>query len=489
MTSATGSPRVAIIGAGMSGICAAIKLDDAGFHDYTIYEKASEVGGTWRENTYPGLSCDVPSRFYSYSFAPNPDWSTNFSPGAEIWDYFRRVADRHGVRRHIRFGDEVVAARWDEGCWQLRTASGHEAQAEVLIAACGVLHHPRMPQIEGLESFGGASFHSARWDHSVPLDGRRVGVIGTGSTGVQITCALAPRVDRFALFQRTPQWILPAPQHAYSAVTRRAFNRWPRLNELSYQAYMRLFEITFGTAVVRSGWQRTAVDRLCRLNLRTVRDPDLRRRLTPDYDPMCKRLVISGSFYGAVQRPNVDVVTDPIERVTERGVLTRDGRLHDLDVLVLATGFDAHAYLRPMEVLGAEGRTLDEAWAPEPHGYMTIAVPGFPNFFTMLGPHSPFGNQSLVAVAETQMDYVVSWLRVLREGHVTAVAPTARATERFNAQVRDAMRDTVWTTGCASWYLGADGLPMNWPWTPDRYREMLRTPALEDFELSVPSIA
>ncbi len=476
---------MAIVGAGMSGICAAVKLEHAGFPQYTVFEKAQEVGGTWRENTYPGLSCDVPSRFYSYSFAPNPDWSTNFSPGPEIWGYFRRVADASGVRHKIRFGEEIVSARWDDaGHWSLRTAAGAEHEAEVLIAACGVLHHPRMPSIEGLGEFAGDMFHTARWDHSVPLDGRRVGVIGTGSTGVQITCALAERARRFVLFQRTPQWVLPVPAHRYSRLARHAFQRFPRLNELSYHGYMRLFEVTFGRAVAERGWQRRSIAALCRANLRTVRDPALRARLTPDYEPMCKRLIISGGFYRAVQRPNVDLVTDAIERIEPGGVRTSDGMLHELDVLALATGFDAHAYLRPMQVTGAGGVSLDDAWAPEPHAYMTVAIPGFPNLFTMLGPHSPFGNQSLVAVAETQMDYVISWLRTLREGRAGAVAPTAEATERFNAQLREAMGDTVWMTGCQSWYIGADGLPMNWPWRPERYREMLRSPAEADFERS-----
>jgi cation diffusion facilitator CzcD-associated flavoprotein CzcO len=482
----TPTPTVAIIGAGMSGLCMGIKLQQAGFHDYTIFEKAGEVGGTWRENTYPGLSCDVPARFYSYSFESNPGWSSSFAGGGEIWDYFRRVADRHALRPHIRFNEEIVHGRWEGGHWRLRTASGQESTADVLVSACGVLHHPRMPDIEGLDAFAGATFHSARWDHAVPLDGRRIGVVGTGSTGVQITTNLAYRAAKLCVFQRTAQWVLPLPNMRYR-LTPLLLRRVPSLNRFAYRAAQVFMEHGFGRAVTEPCWQRTVIGAACRLNLRTVRDPVLRQRLTPDYEPMCKRLVMSGSFYRAVQRPQVDVVSDPIDHVEPAGVVTRDGALHELDVLVLATGFQAHAFLRPAELVGEGGVTLDDVWSPEPHAYRTVALPGFPNFFMIMGPHSPFGNQSLIAVAETQADYVVQWLRLLRAGRVAQAAPTAQATSRYNDELRLAMPSTVWVTGCRSWYIGADGLPMNWPWTPERHREMLSRPDVAEFDVRPPA--
>jgi len=479
--------RIAIVGAGMSGLCMGTKLKAAGLDDFTIHEKADEVGGTWRENRYPGLSCDVPARFYSYSFAPNPGWSSTFAPGPEIQRYFRSFADDQGLRPHIRFGSEVAEANWADSRWQLRTADGHEDAADVLVTATGVLHHPRVPDIDGLETFAGRAFHTARWPDDLPpaaLRDSSVAVIGTGSTGTQITAALAGEVKAYKLFQRTPQWILPVPSHTYSSITRRAFARFPALSRLAYQAYERLFESTFGTAVIKDGWQRRLVSAACRLNLRMgVRDPDLRRRLTPDYEPMCKRLVMSGRFYPAIQRPGAELVTDRIDHVEPGGIVTADGTLHAVDVIVLATGFDFHAYMRPMEIVGRDGVTLAQAWADGPRAYRTVSMPDFPNLFMLMGPHSPVGNQSLIAVAEAQAKYAMGFIEMLRTGSARTVAPTAQATDRFNAELRAALPDTVWTTGCVSWYMGQDGLPELWPWTPAHHRELLRRPELSDYEL------
>jgi cation diffusion facilitator CzcD-associated flavoprotein CzcO len=479
--------RIAIVGAGMSGLCMGAKLRAVGLDDFTIHEKADDVGGTWRENRYPGLSCDVPARFYSYSFAPNGGWSSAFAPGPEIKRYFRTFAHDSCLTGRIRFGSEIVDAVWEDAGWRVRAKDGHTEIADVLVTATGVLHHPRVPSIDGLDGFTGRAFHSARWPDDLPpeaLRDKRVAVIGTGSTGTQITAALAGEVKAFKLFQRTPQWILPVPNHSYSRMARAAYMRWPELNRLAYQGYERFFETTFGTAVVKDGWQRRAIGALCRLNLRLgVRDPDLRRRLTPDYEPMCKRLIMSGSFYRALQRPGAELVTEPVDRVQADGIVTADGAVHQVDVIVLATGFDFHAYMRPMNIVGEGGVTLSEAWSGGPRAYRTVSVPGFPNLFMLMGPHSPVGNQSLVAIAEVQADYALHFIELLRRGAVASVAPTSEATNHFNAQMRAAMPHTVWTTGCVSWYIGRDGLPELWPWTPARHREMLREPELGDYEL------
>ena len=475
--------RVVVVGAGMSGLCLGIKLKDAGFDDFTILEKASDVGGTWRENRYPGLSCDVPSRYYSYSFELNPEWSSWQSPGEEIWRYFQRVTDRYGLRPHIRFGAEVAGAEWDDGRWRVRTTAGDELEAEVLVSATGVLHHPRVPDLPGLDTFAGAAFHSARWDHDVPLDGARIGVIGSGSTGIQIVSELAGRAGRLVHFQRTPQWVLPLPNRRYMRATRALFRRSPRLTRLAHDSYQRIFEGFFGRATIRPGWQRTLIGALVRANLRSVRDPELRRKLTPAYEPMCKRLVMSGRFYKAVQQPNVEVVREGIERVEPAGVRTADGVLHELDVLVLATGFDAHAFMRPMDLVGEGGRRLSEEWRGEPHAYLTVALPGYPNFFMIQGPHSPFGNQSLVTVAETQAGYIVQWLRRLRSGEVRAVSPRPEPTDAYNDAMRAALPETIWVSGCSSWYIGKDGLPTLWPWTPEHHRTLLAEPRTEEFVL------
>jgi cation diffusion facilitator CzcD-associated flavoprotein CzcO len=480
---ASRTPVVAIIGAGMSGLLMGIRLKAAGIDTFTIHEKASEVGGTWRENTYPGLSCDVPSRFYSYSFEPNPDWTRCFSPGAEIQEYFERVTDKYGLRPHIRFGTQIVRAGFENGRWHLRTGTGEHVVADFLVCATGILHHPRHPDIPGLERFAGTAFHSARWDHSVEVAGRRVALIGTGSTGVQITSAIASTVGRLLIFQRTPQWIFPMPNLRYSRLTRAALRRSGTLNRLAYRGWQTFMETGAGQATVRPCWQRSLFSWICRQWLRTVRDPELRRRLTPDHRPMCKRLVVSSGYFRAMQRPNVDLIAQDIDHVVEEGIVTRDGVLHKADVIVFATGFDAHAYMRPIELVGDRGITLEEAWRDGPRGYLTVALPGFPNLFTLVGPHSPFGNQSVISIAEAQVDYVMKWLRMFQDGRVHQVAPTEEATTRFNEDLRGAMPATIWVTGCKSWYLGKDGIPVLWPWTPARHRELLAEPVLEDFAL------
>ena len=483
------APTVAIVGAGMSGLCMGIKLKQAGIDSFTIYEKAADLGGTWRDNRYPGLVCDIPSRYYQYSFEPNPDWSRLLSPAPEIHAYLARVADKYGLRRHITFGTEITSARFEDGRWRIERSDGEQVEVDVVVSACGFLHHPRYPGIEGLDSFEGATFHSARWDQSVPLAGRRVGVVGTGSTGIQISAVLPDVVSRFTLFQRTAQWVYPTPNLRYRGLGARLMRRFPKLAQLSYRGWQAYIYNSIGRAVVQPGWQRRVMSGVCRLHLLSVRDKELRRKLTPTYDPMCKRIVVSGGFYRAMQKPNVEVVTESIERVEPRGVRTADGRLHELDVLVLATGFDSHAYLRPMELVGENGVTLEDAWSEGVRAYRSVAIPGFPNFFMMMGPHSPFGNESMITVAEDQSNFILRCIELVRSGRATAVAPTAEATQRFNEELRGAMPNTVWLTGCNSWYLGKDGLPELWPFVPERHTEQLREPDLDELELRAPATA
>jgi cation diffusion facilitator CzcD-associated flavoprotein CzcO len=479
----SGRVDVAIIGAGMSGICMAVQLQKAGIHTFTIFEQAEEVGGTWRDNTFPGLHCDVPSRYYTYTFAPNSDWSKLLSPGPEIQEYLRRVADEHGLRAHIRFGTEVRAAQFRDGQWWLDTGAGEQA-FDVLVTATGVLRVPRYPDIPGRETFDGPAFHSSRWDHSISLSDKRVGLVGTGSTGVQIVAELGGKVKVLKVFQRTPQWVFPWPNHAYSAPWRAVLRRRPALNELGYRFWGWMFRWVLARGVVEPGWRRHLINVACWANLRFwVRDPDRRRQLTPTYQPGCKRLIFAGHYYQAVQKPGVEVIDDRIDHIESRGVVTADGVLHELDVLVWATGFDARAYVRPMRIIGPDGVTLDETWADGPHAYRSVAVPGFPNMFMLMGPHSPVGSNSLVPIAEDQARYAVWWIERIRDGGVTTVAPTEVATKLYNEQMKDAMPQTVWVTGCRSWYLGKDGVPELFPWFPERYTELLRRPDLTDFDV------
>ncbi len=473
--------EVSIVGAGMSGLLMGIRLKQAGIESFRIHEKALSLGGTWRENTYPGLTCDVPSFFYSYSFEPNPGWSRRFSPGPEILAYFERVAEKYQLLAHIRFGDEITSARHQHGRWQIESASGARAQADVLITACGALHRWRLPAIDGLEKFEGALFHSAAWDHDVELTGRRIGVVGNGSSGVQMMAPLSELASHLSMFQRTAQWIMPVGNHAYTEAERRRKRRFPLLAQLARLYYQQMFE-AFSAAVVEPGRRRQAVAERCRAYLATVEDPELRRKLTPDHEPMCKRLIMSRDFYPTLRKPHVELVTEGIDHVEARGVVTRDGRLHELDVLVLATGFDTHAW-GIENVVGEGGVSLKQAWAEGTRAYRSVAMPGFPNYFMLVGPNSPIGNISLIDVSEVQASYIMQCLNLLRKRGIAALAPTPEATRAFHAELLEAMKDTVWVTGCKSWYLDADGVPNTWPWTARRFHKQMRRPRLQDFEL------
>nr|WP_272936686.1 NAD(P)/FAD-dependent oxidoreductase [Mycobacteroides chelonae] len=471
---------MAVIGAGMSGIAMALALQDAGFSEFTIFEKAQRLGGTWRENSYPGLTCDVPSHYYSYRDMPNPNWSQLFSPGSEIQGYLEQVVSKRHLHRHIRFGTDIVAAEFVDDHWELRTADGVSYRADVLVCATGVLHRVREPAIEGLGDFDGPRFHSARWNHDIPLEGVRVGVIGSGSTGVQITSALAGRAASVTLFQRTPHWVATLPNPRVPTPVRSALRRVPGASRALYSANKRAFDV-LAKAVTEESWQRKAFAKLARSSLARVADDGLRAALTPAYEPGCKRLVISPTFYRAIQRDDVHLVTAGVDRVVAEGVRTVDGTLHKLDVLVTATGFDAHAYMRPMALTGRGGITIHEAWRRGPHAYRSTVVPGFPNLFLMLGPYSPLGNSSLVPVAETQARYVVSWLQRIRDRNVASIEVTPEAAEQFRTEVAAALPNTLWATGCDSWYIGPDGKPVLWPWTMHKFRADLAEPDPADF--------
>jgi cation diffusion facilitator CzcD-associated flavoprotein CzcO len=477
--------RFAIIGAGMSGIVSAIKLREAGFDDFTIFEKAERLGGTWRENTYPGIACDVPSHLYRYSFEPNSEWSHRFSPGAEIQRYFEGVAQKHGIPPRIRFGDEITRLERVAGRWQLTTKSGYRDAVDVVIAATGVLHHPNLPQLAGLETFDGALFHSARWDHGVTLAGKRVGILGTGSTAVQIVSAIVDRVAKLSLFQRTAQWIAPQDNPPYSEAEKDGLRRHPERMREMHQELSRLFCENFSNALVDADSpQMKLLEEVCRANLESnVRDPVLREKLRPNYRAACKRLIISADFYQAIQKPNAELVSEGIERIEAGGVRTRDGRLVELDVLVLATGFRVDRFLRPIEVTGTGGKRLETVWDKRPIAYLSISVPGFPNLFMLNGPNGPVGNFSLIEVAELQLAYILELVALLRSGRCREIAPSEAETARFDASRVEAAKTTIWSTGCRSWYLDDRGIPATWPWTFDRFREEMATPRLEAYEL------
>jgi cation diffusion facilitator CzcD-associated flavoprotein CzcO len=474
--------RAAVIGAGMAGVLSAIRLRERGI-DVVVFEKGDTVGGTWRDNDYPGLTCDVAAHWYTYSFARNPDWERLMAEGPAIRAYFERVARERGILDITRFGDEAVRVEHRDGRWQVETAAGHRDAFDLVIAATGVLHHPNIPHFEGIESFAGACFHSARWDHGVEVDGKRVGVIGTGSTAAQLTTALVSRAERFLLFQRTPQWVIPRPNTPYSDAERARFRADPAaLEQLVKELRAKTLEGYAAAVIDIDSPELAEIDRMCREHLLTVRDPELRRKLTPDYRPACKRLVISDDFYKAIQHPNAELVTSPIERIEPAGVRTADGTLHELDVLVLATGFQVDRFIRPAKVLGRGGVDLDAVWAEGPQAYLSVSVPDFPNFFLLNGPNSPVGNFSLVEVAEQQVGFILQLIEGVQRGAYREVSATHAALRRFEAERREAAKKTVWVTGCNSWYLDKNGVPASWTFSYDRFAQEMAAPRMQDFE-------
>jgi len=476
--------RVVIIGAGMAGILTAIKLRETGYEDFTIYEKTDRVGGTWRENTYPGIACDVPAHLYTYSFEPNPDWSSTYAPGPEIHAYFERVAEKYDVIRSIRFNEEVPHCEFIDGRWRLRTSTGREDVADFLIAATGVLHHPHVADIPGLDTFAGACFHSARWDHSIDLADKRIGVVGTGSTAIQIASALTAKVGRFDLFQRTAQWIMPIDNSPYSDADRAAFRSDPAKLAAVQQQVHDDFEIFSNAVINADSPEMKAIEDACLANLENnVHDPVLREKLRPNYRAGCKRLIFSADFYAAIQRPNAHVITTAIDHIEPAGVRLADGELRELDVLVMATGFRADSFIRPTTVIGRNGVNLDDVWADHPVAYLSISIPEIPNFFMLNGPNGPVGNFSLIQIAEYQVGYILQLMDKIRAGECRAISASHRATEDFEQRRSAAAKKSIWATGCNSWYLDKNGVPASWPWSRARFFEEMTTPDIGAFEL------
>ena len=475
---ADGAYRIVVIGAGFGGLTAAKILKQRGI-DFTVYEKADEVGGTWRENTYPGLYVDVPSRQYEFPFRPNYDWSRQFAPAPEIQAYIKDVTDELGLRRFIRFNEEIVSVCFEDGRWRIATAMGETDVADAIICATGFLREPIYPDIEGRDSFAGPAFHSARWDHSVEIADKRWGVIGSGASGVQITEALAYEPCEVTQFIRRAQWVW-IRENPHSNWLERMLLRLP----FSYRRLQK--KLWDGYAVsdrwrLEPGTQREAMERLFEGFIATVEDPALRRKLTPDYHLGCTRIPKSDrNYYAAVQQDNVQVELGNIAKIVPGGIVTADGTRHELDVLVYATGFDAHAYMRPMKVTGLNGLTADELWKDSTFSYRGVALPGFPNLFLLYGPFSPINNSIVPIGLVQEMNYILRVLDMARERRST-VMPTVAATEKFVARIRDSLPGTVWV-GCNNWYQDRQGTPILWPLPLDDHTELLADVDTDELE-------
>lgn len=474
----SGLPRVLVVGTGFGGIGLAARLVEAGY-PVTVLEKADGVGGVWRENTYPGCACDVPSHLYSLSFAPNPDWSRRYSPGPEILRYLEGVAARSGVLPHVRFEVEVAEAAYDEGAavWRVTSTAGETFEAEVLVPAVGQLSRWEWPRIHGLESFRGEVMHSAGWRPEVPLNGRRIAVVGTGASAVQFVPEIAPLASRLTVFQRSAPWVLPRLDHRYSRLGRRLTTRIPALQRAFRSAYFGLTEF-FGVGLLRSPRIGRVLEQACRAWLRhQVPEPELRRKLQPDYGLGCKRVLFTSTFLPALRRPNVRLVTEPIAEVTPGGIRTADGVEHPADVLVLGTGFATTELLAPLRITGAGGRTLQQAWANGAAAYYGLTVPGFPNLFVLYGPNTNLGSGSIVVMLEAQMRYVLDALRRITPGSALDLRPEVLT--GFDAEVQRRLNASVWA-GCASWYRAPDGrIVTNWPGLPSEYVRRARFSAAD----------
>ncbi len=465
-------PSVAVVGGGFGGIGAAVMLRRAGYSDVTVFERGERVGGVWNHNTYPGAACDVPSHFYEFSFAPNPRWSRRYAPQAEIQAYIERVASNHGVLERVRTGTEVTSAAWDEdrAKWRLETSAGpHEA--DLLIPACGQLSVPVVPPIPGLDVYGGPAFHTAEWRHDVDLAGKRVAVIGTGCSAIQVVPALQPVAERIDVYQRSPGWTSPRMDFEYSERAKRLFERFPVLQRIDRRIVYGSHELA-ALGMTRHPWILRAFRAIGERQIKkAIADPELRAKVTPSDDIGCKRVMVTDDWYPALTQENVDLVTDRIDELTADGIRTADGTERPADAVVLATGFASHDFVAPMRISGAGGRDLEAEWADLPRAYLGITVPGFPNMFLLYGPNTNGGSGSVVNTIECAMGHVLSTLRLMRRASARRIEVRRDTAERFDRELRAQLEGSVWHTGCTNWYVDENGNdPNQWPWTWSEYR-------------------
>ncbi len=482
----SGTPRVAIVGAGFGGLCMGIQLEKAGIDSYTIFERAGRVGGTWRANTYPGCECDIPSALYSFSFAPYAEWPNKWSHQPIILEYLEKCADDFGLRPHLRFNEGVADLAWDEGAtaWRLTTESGREEEFDVVVSATGQLSRPRFPNIEGRDTFSGVSFHSAQWDHDEDLLGRRVAVIGNAASAIQFVPEIAPIVDRLTVFQRSANWMLPKNDRDYSEAEKKLLRMFPSLSKIRRFLIWLGGELLIYPAMRRESWLRKRLERKTEDYLaETISDPQLRAKLLPDYPLGAKRILFSDNYYAAIEKHGVEIVTDPIERIAEAGVVTEGGQVHEVDTIIYATGFRTNDFLTPMKVVGRDHAVLNDVWREGPEACLGMTVAGFPNLFFLYGPNTNLGHSSIVVMIESQVRYIMSCLRQMKERGVAAVDVRPEAQERYNREMQERLAESSWATVGDSWYVHNGKVTNNWPGRTTEYRKRTRECDLGEYEL------
>ncbi|MEU9115752.1 NAD(P)/FAD-dependent oxidoreductase [Streptomyces sp. NPDC048483] len=482
--------RVAVIGSGFGGLGAAVRLRRQGITDFVVLERADAVGGTWRDNSYPGCACDVPSHLYSFSFAPNPEWPRNFSGQAHIRAYLERVTDTFGLRPHIRFNSEVRSLRWDgdELRWEVATASG-TLTADVVVSATGPLSDPKLPDVPGLDTFPGKVFHSARWDHDYDLRGKRVAMVGTGASAIQIVPAIQPDVDRLTVFQRTPPWVMPRADRKITGLERRLHAKIPATRALRRQLLWGIRELQVSAFTKRPN-ELGLIEAVAKTHMRKViKDPAMRARLTPDYRIGCKRILLSNSWYPALAKPNVDLVSSGLKEIRGNTLVASDGTETEADAIIFGTGFHVTDMPIAQRVTGAYGTTLAEEWKDGMEALRGTSAAGFPNFLTIIGPNTGLGNSSMILMIESQLNYMVDFMRQLDIlGGRIALSARPSAVAEWTRTIQRRMERTVWNTGgCDSWYLDANGRNTTaWPGTTSEFRRVTRQVDLAEYEVLRP---
>jgi len=469
-----------IIGAGVSGIGSAIKLREAGFNDLRIVEKSDSFGGTWHDNSYPGASCDVPAHLYSLSFAPNPDWSVHYAGQPEILAHFRRVAEDHHLSNITSFGTEIVSAVWhhENAEWTLSTSDGDNIAADVVISGLGQLNRPNIPAIEGLESFEGTTFHSARWNHEHDLTGRHVAVIGTGASAIQFVPEVAKQVGHLDLYQRSPNWVLPRVNPPYSQARKWAFRHVPGVRWLHRAAIWAKFEWLVGPVFNSGGVSnKKATEAATKFLTESVPDEELRGRLLPDYPIGCTRILGSSSWYPALQQPNVEVISSGIGRIVADGIIDSDGRHRRVDTIIFGTGFRTTEFLSPIDFRGRDGQSIHDNWSGGAEAHMGTTTSGFPNLFMLYGPNTNLGHNSIIFMIEQQLRYIVGLLKKMRKLGLVALEPRPEAQASYNEWVQEQMKKRVWVADCSSWYKNDSGKVVNnWPTSTVKYWRRCRKP-------------
>jgi cation diffusion facilitator CzcD-associated flavoprotein CzcO len=475
--------RIGIVGAGFGGIGLAVLLKRAGFSAITLFERGAAVGGTWRDNTYPGAACDVQSHLYSYSFAPRTAWSQRYSGQAEILAYIQDVADRFGITPHVRLHTTVTRAAFDEAeaVWQVETADGRHHAFDVFIPAVGQLSNPVIPAFPGLENFLGPHFHAANWDHGVPLAGKRIALIGSAASAVQIAPELTKIAAGLDVYQRTPNWLVPRHNRAFSKLRHTLFAHLPGYR-LALRAYLYLYGEFLFDAFRTGSWRNGLLKKVAIKHLETqIRDPALRAKFLPSFELGCKRVLFSDDFYPCFTQNHVALITDRIARFEPTGIRTADGTLHPADIAVFATGFDVRNSLHHVTIVGRDNQDLRQAWQAGPEAYRGIAVPGFPNLFMLYGPNTNLGHNSIIVMLEAQSRYLVQCMARIVDADLRTLEVRADANRRYNEKLQKALAATVWSTGCGSWYTSGDKITANWSGSTLEYRRQMKAPDFSDF--------